>query len=72
MEVEVEVEVEVKVEVEVEEVVVVVGCGTMFCGVPIVFCPERVDFTQVGRLHAECACLRCGLKFPTYDLQILT
>ena len=32
---------------------------TMFCGVPIVFCSGRVDFTQVGRLHAEWVC-PCG------------
>ena len=29
---------------------------TMFCGVPSAFCSGRVDFTQVGRLHAEWVC----------------
>ena len=33
--------------------------GAVFGGVPMVFCSSWVDFTQVGRLHAECVC-PCG------------
>ena len=33
--------------------------GAVFGGVPMVFCYSWVDFTQVGRLHAECVC-PCG------------
>ena len=33
--------------------------GAVSGGVPMVFCSSWVDFTQVGRLHAECLC-PCG------------
>ena len=52
------------------------------CGVPIVFCSGRVDFTQVGWLHAEWVCpcggltsrglgwLNPGAKYPWWQLQV--